>query len=326
MPGADGRVCAGNVDQRGNNLIPLSGFGGSGIVWENTYPSARYPEVRESDHPNVRQEFFQDVLDYARGRGLMTVATLCTTGHAGGYAKAHPECATLAAAGTQHQYLDSAGRHTFNLCHNHPMGQAYARGVIAEVLSRYHGFGGLLFHPPEHVVPCHCSYCKQAFRATSGKELAAASDGDIAAFSWATYMDFQRQVAEEAGALAPGARVFTFNIPGVFDEHFKVVAPRIPRTTTIVYWDYHSYSPEQHTSLLAALDFYRSAGHPVAFTPTSSYNLRLEDPQYGAKVARQIDVVRGAGVKDVLYYHGPIWMEDTIRATSWKRPVTGETM
>ncbi|MBI4024380.1 MAG: beta-galactosidase [Verrucomicrobia bacterium] len=282
------------------------------------YPSQRFPEVREKDHPNVQCEFLQEILDHARGRGLSLIATFCTTGHAMGYAKAHPECAVVAATGLKQRFVDADGRHAFNLCHHHLVARAYAIGVVEEVLTRYRGFSGVLFHPPEHFVSCRCRVCEQAFHVASKKSFAEASDRGIDAFYWATCMAFQGELVQRARTLLPSARMLTFDVPGPFDEHFDVIAPQISPMTAIVHWDYSSYRPEQYASLKECLRFFQTAGHRLIFTPTSSYNLATEDPEYGDKVVKQIDMVLNAGIQDVLYYHGPIWMEDTILATSWK--------
>ena len=139
--------------------------------FELPYPSAQFPEAVESDHANVREEFLPQVLDYARERGLRVYAQFCTTGHAVAYALEHPECTTVAADGA---------RHAANLCHHHPLGRAYARGVMDEVLARYRGFSGVSFHPPENALPCHCDYCRAAFENATGKAFARATAKEVA--------------------------------------------------------------------------------------------------------------------------------------------------
>ena len=276
--------------------------------YELPYPSERFPEAVELDHANVRHEFLQGVLDHARRRGLAVYVQFCTTGHAEGYAAAHPECTTVDADGH---------RHPVNLCHHHPMGRGYAIGVAEEFLSRYRGFTGVSFHPPENAVPCRCAYCEAAFRRESGRSFASVPPQAISDFYWESCLSFQREMETLARGRLPGAKVFAITIPGRFEEDFEVIAPQIPQDTTILHWDYWSYG-EKIPQVLSSLRLFRSHGHRVGFIPTSGWSLDKCGPDYGARVVEQIAAVRAAGVEDLMYFLGAIWHPESLRATSWR--------
>jgi hypothetical protein len=292
------------VDRLGADTLDLLMNG-----YELPYPSKRFPEAVELDHANVRDDFLQEVLDYILARSVTLYAQFCTTGHAVGYARAHPDYTTV---------LPDGSRHPSNLCHHNPGGRAYAIGVAEEVLRRYRGFSGVSFHPPENAIPCHCPHCRTAFARATGKDFSLASTQEIADFYWASCMAFQRELECLAQSLIPGVQLFSITIPGQFEQHFDVVGPQIPRTTLILHWDYWSYGPKT-PDLLRSLDVYRSQGHRVGFIPTSGWSLDKCGPGYGQQVVEQIDAVRAAGVTDLLYFVGAIWHEPSLLATSWKR-------
>lgn len=166
-------------------------------AYELPYPSERFPEAVELDHANVRDEFLQDVLDHIIARGAAVHATFCTTGHAVGYARAHPEYATVDKDGAPHP---------FNLCHNNPGGRAYATGVAEEALRRYHGFSTVSFHPPENASPCHCPHCQAAFAKATGKDFGSAGAKEIQDHYWTSCLTFQREMEALAQSIVPGVR------------------------------------------------------------------------------------------------------------------------
>lgn len=275
--------------------------------YELPYASEKFPEAVELDHANVREEFFQQVLDHARQRGLQVYAQFCTTGHAVGYAAAHPDATTVAADGT---------RHTVNLCHHHPLGRAYVTGVVEEVLTRYHGFTGVSFHPPENASPCYCPYCRAAFTTATGSAFADATPAAISDFYWASCLRFQREMEEYTRRFIAAPQILCITIPGRFEEDFPVIAPEIPRSTLLMHWDYWSYG-ERIPSLLDSLRLFAGQGHQVGFIPTSGWSLEKCGASYGAQVVAQLKAVRALGVTDILYFVGGIWHEPSLRATSY---------
>jgi len=276
--------------------------------YELPYPSEAFPEAVERDHANVRREFLQELLDYARDRGLTLGASLCTTGHARGYAQAHPELTVVGATGQDK---------SDNLCHNNPGGRHYAQTVTREILTRYRGFEWVSFHPPENTQACRCEHCARAFAAETGTDFVRAGAEQVTDFYWRSCLRFQRRMELLAAELVPAAKFFSFTIPGTFEKHFDAVEEMLPDTTMLVHWDYWSYG-QRIPELLTSLDLFRSRGHRVGFAASSGWSLDKLGERYGESVLDQIRAVRGAGIRDLLYFVGAIWHEASLRATSWK--------
>lgn len=298
------------IDRLGADTINLVING-----YELPYSSKLFPEAVELDHANVRSDFLQEVLDHVLARGVALGATFCTTGHAVGYVRAHPEYATI---------LPDGSRHPYNLCHNNPGGRAYAVGVAGEALKRYHGFSEVSFHPPENASPCHCPHCRAAFAKAAGKDFAAATPKEIEDFYWTSCMAFQREMETMAQSLVPGVRLLSVTIPGKFEQDFDVIGPQIPLSTLIMHWDYNSFGPKL-PNLLRSLQVYRSLGHRVGFIPSSGWSLDKCGPDYGRQVLEQIEAARAAGITDIMYFVGSIWNEKSLLATSSK-PGTGAAL
>lgn len=277
--------------------------------YELPYPSTAFPEAVELDHANVKSEFFQQVLDYARDRGLALIATFCTTGHAKGYVASHPEAATTSVDGE---------RSSENLCHNHPLGRHYARTVAEEMLTRYHGFNGICFHPPENTQPCYCSYCRDRFARATGKKMADATTEEVEAFFWQECLTFQQEMVDCGLKLVPDAQVYCVTIPGRFEPAFDTVAAAVPRDTTFLHWDYWNFG-EKTEETIKSLNVFASRGHPVGFVASSGWSLDGCGADYGLAVVEQIRKVQNAGYTDLLYFVGAIWHEPSLLATSFRR-------
>ena len=274
--------------------------------YELPYASTSFPEAVEIDHCNVSNDFFQEVFDYAKTRGLYLGAVFCTTGHALGYVRAHPDYSTVAKDGT---------RHRENLCHNHPEGRRYAETVVCEMLTRYHGFDALSFHPPENVEPCYCEYCREKFLQATGKCFAVATDKEIQDFYWRSCLGFQQEMEALGKSFIPDAKLFCVSIPGRFEDDFEIIGRAIPRETTIMHWDYWSFD-EKIADLLEDLKIYRSLDHQVTFVCSSGWSLDKCGRNYGERVVEQIRAVKKDGIDDLIYFVGAIWHEESLRRTS----------
>ena len=55
------------------------------------YQSRHYPELTDSNHPNVKNEFFSKVLSLAEAYGINTIMVLTTTGYSGKYLEKNPD-------------------------------------------------------------------------------------------------------------------------------------------------------------------------------------------------------------------------------------------
>ena len=276
------------------------------------YASRAFPGCVEEGHPNVKMDFFQGVLDHCRERRIEVVAVFTTTGHARSYVHAHPDLAIRTREGQPDLKQEI-------LCHHREGGRAYPAENIRECLTRYRGFSGVILHPPEFLNPCFCGACQEEYLKETGRDLFKATDEEAKGFFMRSYMRFQKTALEpEIHSLAPKARQLTFTIPWVFAHHFEEVAKEIDPRTVIVDWDYE-LTPKAVADLPARLERHRKFGHELWFMPTSGY---IFSGKKGAQeqadvVLSQIRAARGSGVKDIVYFMGPIWWPDVER-TSWR--------
>lgn len=274
------------------------------------YPSGQFPDCVEQDHPNVKDDFLQALIDLCRERDIEVVAVFTTTGHAAGYTSLHPQAAT--------QDRDGSLRVEQGiLCHHNQEGIAYPLGAITECLERYHGFSGVILHPPEFSVPCFCGECRRLYEESRGKDLLSVPEEEARGFFMSTNLAFQKTVLEpEIRQRVPGCRFLTFTIPWVFETHFEQLAEHIAPETTIVDWDYR-LSDEDRARVPGRLKRLMQFGHQVWFMPTCGFAFDREkssDEQADAVLA-QIRAALAAGIEDVVYFMGPVWWP-TVERTS----------
>jgi hypothetical protein len=228
------------------------------------YRSRSFPECVETGHPNVSDEFLQNVLDLASERKIEVVAVFSTTGHAKGYVSANPHLAIQDRTGTPQV---SKGI----MCHSQQEAQQYPLMIIREVLTRYRGFVGAMLHPPEFLKPCFCMSCQERYLELCGTDLLSASDEEAVRFFMETNLSFQKSVLEkEVKQRIPEAQLFIASIPWVFEPHFDKIADHIDGSTVIIEWDYN-LSEDRIKDLPERLKKYRQFGHNVWFMPTSGF-------------------------------------------------------
>lgn len=285
------------------------------------YPSRRHPDCVEAQHPNVRGEFFQRVLEEARRRRMRTIATLTTTGHCRAFAAAHPELVIVGPDGTTPSRGLQGTFDTHILCHHNPAARQYCMDVIEEVLTRYSGFDGVILHPPEFAQPCYCARCRDAYSRQAGLDLLQAPEDQAQAFFMSSYLQFQRQELWPAVArLAAGARPLMFTIPWVFQKHFEQIARDIDPQTIIVDWEY-DLGDQACAQLGPRLRRFSGQGHTVWFMPTCGYafSSKADRGSQEQAVLRMIRAAEQAGVRDIVYFMGPRWWPN-VEATSTRLP------
>ena len=284
------------------------------------YPSRRFPDCVEAEHPNVRAEFFGQVVEEAAQRQMRTIATLTTTGHCRTFASAHPELVIVGQDGSTPARGLAGTFDTHILCHHNPAARQYCMDLVEEVLTRYSGFGGVILHPPEFAEPCHCPLCRQAHLDQTGKDLLQVPQDQAQAFFMSSYMRFGRQeLWPLVRRLAPGARPLMFTIPWVFHKHFEQVAQEIEPETIIVDWDYDLR--EEAAELLAPrLRRYGRLGHEVWFMPTCGYAFDSKTDRHLQEqaVLRMVCAARDAGPRGIVYFMGPRWWP-SVEATSLRQ-------
>lgn len=275
------------------------------------YPSRYFPECVEMEHPNVRADFLQDIIDRCHAESIGVVAVFSTTGHARSFAMANPR---LAIADRGGRPMPQYGI----VCHHHPDACAYPLTAIRECLNRYRGFKGVVLHPPEFVHPCFCDACRNDFSRKSGRELRDADEEVAQLHFMQTYMEYQRTVLEtELRSLLPNAMQLTFTIPWIFEKSFEQFAAQITTDTVIVDWDYNLDDDRMH-ALPARLMRYGQFGHRVWFMPTAGYDFSPKAPvrEQSNRVLRQIALAKNAGIQDIIYFLGPYWYP-SIEEASW---------
>lgn len=295
---------------------------------ELPYPSKAYPDCVERRHPNVRKEFFQKVLDGAAERGIETVAVFATTGHAGAFLKGRPYLeisprpqgskagSSVLRAFPEEEAKIAVARRAGGaqvgsgiMCHLQQEVRDYPVNIVTECLTRYKGFSGVVLHPPEFVSACFCGDCRADYQKRIEKDLLKASDEEARGAFMDTNLAFQKSVLEPlVKRLLPKGKAFTFTIPWVFEKHFEEFAERIPKSTVIVDWDY-DLAEERIAQLQGRLKKYGKFGHKVWFMPSSGFAF---SPKRGrekqeAAVRRQIRLATEVGVKDIVYFMGPVW-------------------
>jgi len=276
---------------------------------ELPYPSAAFPEAVELDHANVKEEFLQELLDYARSRGLALAAKFCTSGHAVAYAGAHPECTTVSADGEHSRE---------NLCHNHPKARKYAETVVKEVLGRYRGFSYVEFVPPENVVPCCCEYCVQAYAARTGRDFLAAGVEEQAAAHRLSCLAFLREMNQTVRKILPDARMIWTVMPDLMRDSDNFLR-EIPADTELLHWNYWCFEA-RIPEMLKTLRLLQSRGHRVGLRPSAGWGLDKPGGQdCRPLVPEQVAAARANGIEDIVYLVGGIWHEESLLATSWKR-------
>jgi len=281
------------------------------------YPSEKYPDLLEKNrpyvprneaniHPNVKADFFNEVIAYAREKDIDMIAALCTTGHALGFTTTRQEAAIRDREGNPVLYSGIA-------CHRHAQARGYAVNVATEVLSRYRGFWGVITHPPEFTQTCFCDACRRAYKAKYGKDLDQATVKQALNFTLESYLAFEKNEIDPIVArYAPNTRRLMFTIPPIFITGFEQFAPKIDSQTILLHWEYDLHD-QAIAQLPSRLTRYRSLGHKLWFLTTTDFALKngLEP-----NVPKQIDVCREAGVRNFLYFMGPYWSHK-VEKTSW---------
>ncbi len=286
----------------------------------NTLPftSENYPQCIETGHPNVETDFCQEVIDFCNSLAIDVIGVFSTTGHAQGFTLSYPHTAVINRDGIQQPESGIS-------CHHHPEAQTYARTVITELLHRYHGFKGIMLHPPEFLEPCYCSRCREKYRSLYNENLAAMDNQNVQRFFMETNLEFQNSViVPRVREITGNTQLFTFTIPWVFENDFEIFARRIPEDTILVEWDY-DLRDETISSIPARLDRYRQFGHTLWFMPSAGFNFYPGTPfhftkektveEQAAQVLKQIETVVNQGIHDIIYFVGP-YIPPTLKQTS----------
>jgi hypothetical protein len=276
--------------------------------FELPYPSRMYPRLVEPDHANVAGDFLQSVIDHAAGIGLEVVAGLSTTGHCDRALQEYPELAGVHADGRRWQCA---------MCHNHPGAQDYVRVLLDEVLDRYHGFSGVFLHPPEVGEYCHCSRCTTAYQAQTGKNLMEQESSAVMSWFWGTGMSFLATLYGHIREREPSLSLHTCSIPSVWRHHFDAIGPLLPNDVNLIHWHYGRLDESARTRITDDLRIFTRPGHRVAFANSVIFACSgMTDDELRANNHAKNQLAQSLGVKEIVYFVGPVWQEARIVAGS----------
>jgi len=269
------------------------------------YPSQKYPHLVEKDHPNVKAEFFGEVIKYAREQGIDIVIQLTTTGHALGMTTTCPEVGLCGRSGQPNVYDG-------NMCFRKEKARQYVQDVVTEILTRYQGIWGVIVHPPELTAACCCAECKADFKAKTGKELEQATPDETTNYTLERYLDYERKVLDPLLArLAPNARRLQHTVPHIYAKCFEQLAPNINPKTVIVEWQYETGAG--YARIPPRLARFRQFGHEVWFQGTAGYPFGVVNEE---NLFKQLNLIYEGGTRDFMFFHGPFFWSAT-EDTSW---------
>lgn len=141
------------------------------------YPSQKFPELVNPYHPNVRHEFFGDMLEYAHRRGVEVFVFADFPDSWSAVIRAHPE---LAGANLDKSLImdeekwreyqqTGIGRERYRLtaswvCGSKAQTLELWRSYWDEVMGRYPAIDGVGLQPCEHPeARCNCPQCRDTF-------------------------------------------------------------------------------------------------------------------------------------------------------------------
>jgi hypothetical protein len=275
--------------------------------FELPYPSRAYPALVEPDHVNVRQEFFQGVLDFAQTLGLEIFASFSTTGHCDRAIEVYPQMAGRHADGQSWQCA---------LCHNNPQAREYARTILTEVLGRYHGFSGIYLHPPEVGEFCWCDHCRHLYRSQTGRDLTTEDATTRMIWFWQTALDFLGELRVLAQTFQPQFPIVMCTI-SAWLPIFPSLRDHIHREVTLLHWDYGSFTPAAAARIGERLAMYGSGGHNLGFITSVRFAmLGLNLAELRDHTARKLAFVKTHGANEIVYFIGPVWFPDSIQAAT----------
>jgi hypothetical protein len=277
-------------------------------AFELPYPSQAYPELVEPDHVNVQREFFGKLLEFARGLGLEMIASFSTTGHCDRALELYPELSGRHADGNRWQCA---------MCHNNPRAREYARTVMTEVLTRYEGFSGVYLHPPEVNEYCWCDHCQQLYRAQTGQELTAQDPATRLIWHWQTAFGLIEELRQLALSFDPRFPISICTLGATWEPIFPQLHPLLHPDVTLLHWDYGAFNPAAEERIGRRLALFRSGGHRLGFITSVRFAMAgLDMQELRDHTARKVAFVRSRGAQEIVYFVGPVWFPESIRAAT----------
>ena len=232
------------------------------------YKSSMFPELVDKQHLNTQNEFLEQLLVYAKSKGLEIIAVLTTTGHAGLFSELNEDTKIIISKpdasvedtlisfpetirkGKLSKQEGSAQVGYGVLCHNKPTSQKYAENIITEIISMYGKYiDGITLHPPESAYPCACDRCNSIFFSEYGKSIEEADTETARQFFIKTYLEFQcNSLFPLIKKMLPDCSKMMFTVPWLFESSLLSISPFISKELTIIEWDYNLDPKHNKTS------------------------------------------------------------------------------
>jgi len=288
------------------------------------YQSKAFPELVQTDHPNVENEFFSKVILFAQSCGIQLIAVFTTTGHSGEFCRFNPQLkiktrphdvdldkllSPFPAHIRKTKNIAKQGNAQIgfgNLCHNNPMAQEYVVKLIREGIELYSQIDGIALHPPESIYPCYCDFCCMHAQKIHGYDLFNVSDEIARGFYLESYMDFQKNILEKEIKQHTTQPLYTFTVPWLFEPMFEAIANKISLDVILIDWDYN-LELSRISDLKDRLVRYQQYGHRLWFMPTAGFGITQDQDMeiQLERVQMQMHRAIDAKISGIVHFVGP---------------------
>jgi hypothetical protein len=193
------------------------------------YPSDKYLALRDRFSNNARYNFLGEFIDYAHTRGIRVYLTLTTDDHAEGFGRLYPETVRL------NRFGYAGSRRALDL--EDAKVRQYITDMLKETTELYGNADGIVFHPSEEDPDRYNAATKAAFRAETGKDLAATDKAERYRWYNKKFAELLRSLYEIAKARNPNFEFIMFNTWWQ-DDYAGVYHELLPAKFQICVWYY----------------------------------------------------------------------------------------
>ena len=285
-------------------LVTWMGANGMNRLWTLVngytlaYPSLRYPALRDPHARTASENFLGELIDHAHGCGVKVYLMLTTDGHARGFSRAFPAAVRCDAAGQPGEQ--------FGLALEHPLTRRYIFDVLDEVLELYPHADGVAVHPTESDPDRFNPETLAAYRAETGRDLAAEPKPVRQAWHNLAFARFMVEFAARCHRHNPALDLVMANCWWQ-DDFVAINHATLPPAMRIAVWH---YAWEDETAKSWPIYRWAEAFGPsrLLYLPTSQSYLYPTDP---AQVMtrhigtdRLVSTAAALGVRDTMYFAG----------------------
>jgi len=193
------------------------------------YPSDKYRALRDRFSNNARYNFLHEFIDYAHTRGIRVYLTLTTDDHAEGFGNLYPETVRI------NRFGYAGSRRALDL--EDAKVRQYIVDTFEETTELYGNADGVVFHPSEEDPDRYNAATKAAFRAETGKDLAAADKPERYRWYNQKFAELLRNLYDIAQARNPNFEFIMFNTWWQ-DDYPAVYRELLPAKFKVCVWYY----------------------------------------------------------------------------------------